>query len=235
MYSITQIRNHIAMGALALTFTSAPPVVAESGMNDPDQRAQYTEMTPGELADHLIFEARGFDLDQKTQEGGTVRDRQQQDPLQQACSALMGKPVDSSTASRVIALAREDMEYPEGGIELGDWKQGEKVANSGYGYRVGHKTDDHSQRSPGGNCVACHRMDPGVDAAGTIGPSLIDYADRRGTDAASRRFTYQMIYNPHVNFPCTRMPRFGANGFLTEEQIRDVMAYLLDPASPVNQ
>ena len=31
------------------------------------------------------------------------------------------------------------------------------------------------------------------------------------------------------------MPRFGANGVLTREQIGDVMAYLLDPQSPVNR
>jgi sulfur-oxidizing protein SoxX len=31
------------------------------------------------------------------------------------------------------------------------------------------------------------------------------------------------------------MPRFGYHGVLTQQQISDVMAYLLDPASPVNQ
>jgi len=31
------------------------------------------------------------------------------------------------------------------------------------------------------------------------------------------------------------MPRFGAAGILTEKQLKDVMALLLDPASPVNQ
>ena len=31
------------------------------------------------------------------------------------------------------------------------------------------------------------------------------------------------------------MPRFGHKGLLNEEQIRHVMALLLDPKSPVNQ
>ena len=31
------------------------------------------------------------------------------------------------------------------------------------------------------------------------------------------------------------MPRFGSQGILTEQQLKDVMAYLLDLASPVNQ
>jgi sulfur-oxidizing protein SoxX len=34
---------------------------------------------------------------------------------------------------------------------------------------------------------------------------------------------------------CSAMPRFGAKGVLTEQQIKDVMALLFDPASPVNQ
>ncbi len=31
------------------------------------------------------------------------------------------------------------------------------------------------------------------------------------------------------------MPRFGHRGILTEQQMKDVMAYLFDAASPVNQ
>jgi sulfur-oxidizing protein SoxX len=31
------------------------------------------------------------------------------------------------------------------------------------------------------------------------------------------------------------MPRFGQNGILTEQQIKDVVALLMDPKSPVNQ
>jgi sulfur-oxidizing protein SoxX len=31
------------------------------------------------------------------------------------------------------------------------------------------------------------------------------------------------------------MPRAGAKGILTEAQVRDIVALLLDPKSPVNQ
>jgi sulfur-oxidizing protein SoxX len=31
------------------------------------------------------------------------------------------------------------------------------------------------------------------------------------------------------------MPRFGVNGVLTQEKISHIMAYLLDPESPVNE
>jgi len=33
---------------------------------------------------------------------------------------------------------------------------------------------------------------------------------------------------------CSNMPRFGHAGVLDEAQIRDLMALLLDPKSPVN-
>jgi sulfur-oxidizing protein SoxX len=219
--------------AAAILFASA--LAMSSSMSLAGDRSKYTAMSPEELAEYLIFDAEGFLLDQKTQEGGTVRDRQTQDEIQKACSALMGGNIDGATASKVTAKARESMKQPDGGIKLGDWKKGEEVARSGYGYRVGHKVDDHSARDPGGNCYACHELDPDEIAYGTLGPSLKGYGRIRGTSDAILKYTYEVIYNPHAYFPCTHMPRFGANGVLTQQQIRDVMAYLLDPDSPVNQ
>ena len=35
--------------------------------------------------------------------------------------------------------------------------------------------------------------------------------------------------------PCSTMPRFGHNGVLDEQQVKDVTAFLFDPASPVNK
>lgn len=195
----------------------------------------YTDMSPEELADHLIFEEKGFDLDEKTQEGGTVRDRLKQDEIQQACSALRGEPADAKTAEKVRQLAQESLPPKEDSIELGDWKAGEELAKSGFGFRVGHNVDDHSNQDPGGNCYACHQISPKETAYGTVGPSLLAYGKTRGTSEEMIRYTYEIIHNAHAYFPCTRMPRFGANEYLTQDQIRDVMAYLLDPESPVNQ
>ena len=36
-------------------------------------------------------------------------------------------------------------------------------------------------------------------------------------------------------FPCSSMPRFGLTKALSEQQIKDVVAYLFDPESPVNK
>ncbi len=221
--------------ALRVATAAALLVTVGGGAIADNTKADYTAMSPEELAEYLIFDAKGFRLDQKTQEGGTVRDRQTQDPIQKACSALRASPADSATAGKVRKLAQEAIALPEGGIKLGEWKKGGQVARSGYGFRVGHKTDDHSKKQPGGNCYACHQLDPEEIAYGTLGPSLKGYGKMRGTGEAMLKYTYEVIYNAHVYFPCTNMPRFGANGVLTQEQIADVMAYLMHPDSPVNQ
>lgn len=223
-----QIKTIKVAGLLALASCFITTgAVADAGNGD------YTAMSPEKLAEYLIFDARGFKLDQKTQEGTTGHARMTQDELQKACSKFRrGKP-DSATASKVSAAARESIVYPEGGIKLGDWQKGRELAWSGFGYRIGHKNDDHSKREPGANCYNCHQL--ATDrTGGTIGPSLTGYG-KRGTSEAVLKYTYEVIYNPHAYFPCTHMPRMGANGVLTQEQIADVMAYLLDPDSLVNQ
>jgi sulfur-oxidizing protein SoxX len=231
----------VALGLLIMGCTSgAQDKGAETAEAQPaamDDRSQYTEMTAEELANHLIFAKEGFHLDQATQEGGTVKDRLTQDTIQTACSQVGGTTradLSSETISNVLSAAREMMEYPEGEIAIGDWEEGAKIAKSGYGWRVGHKVDDHSERPPGGNCYACHAMAPGVPH-GSVGPSLEGYGAKRGLNEGTLKYTYDVIYNPHVYYPCANMPRFGVNNVLTQNQIADVLAYLLDPESPVNQ
>jgi len=200
------------------------------------KRADYTTMSSEELAEHLIFGAKGFKLDQKVQEGGTMRDRMKQDEIQKICSTLKKRQINSSTAQKVSTIARNNMRYPKGGIRLGDWKKGRALAQNAFGFRVGHRTDQHSKRKPGGMCVNCHTLDSKMSIpSGNLGPSLRGYGKTRGQSEAVMKYTYEVIYNPHSTFPCTNMPRLGANGFINQEQIRDVMAYLLDPQSPINQ
>lgn len=227
-YKNTLTSALISVGLLFAVYSST--TVADSGKDAVAKNAEAVS-----LADKLIFEQGGFRLSQKTQEGTTVKDRLTQDAIQKVCSALAGNPVDGDTATRVSTIARKSITKPLAGVKLGDWKKGEAIARSGYGFRVGHKTDDHSKREAGGNCYACHQLDPNEIAYGTLGPSLTGYGKLRGTSEAILNFAYEIIYNPHTYFPCTHMPRFGYNGVLTEQQISDVMAYLFDPASPVNQ
>jgi len=186
------------------------------------------------LAEHLILESASFDLAQATQEGTTGRDRLVQDEIQRLCSLRKGQALDAETAAKVTALAQASIKYPEGGVKLGDWKKGRELAWSGFGFRTAHKPDDHAKTEPGANCYNCHQL--AVDrTGGTIGPQLTLYGKLRGSSEEILNYTYGVIYNPHAFFRCTNMPRLGARGILSEQQIADVMAYLIDPASPVNQ
>ena len=46
---------------------------------------------------------------------------------------------------------------------------------------------------------------------------------------------YERIYNPQATIACANMPRLGASKFLTVEQIKDLVAFVMSPESPVNQ
>ncbi len=217
--------------ATLLVGLAALSLVAVSAIAD---EVDYTKMTPEELAEYLIFETDSFRLDQEVQEGGTARQRMVQDDLQKTCSIVGGGRPDMETLLEVSKQARETIVYPEDGIQLGDWERGRDLAWSGYGYRVGHNVDDHENNDIGGNCYNCHQI--ATDrTGGTLGPSLVGFGKIRGTSDAIKKYTYDVIYNSHAAFPCTNMPRFGSTGYLDEQSIADIMAYLLDPESPVNQ
>ncbi len=227
-----------------VTLTAMTTAVLSAGIgstsnaaeSDKAAAADYTKMSPEALAEHLIFKAKGFKLEQPAQEGGLAGKRLEQDETQKICTVLRGKAADAETAEKVTAMARDSIRYPEGGIQLGDWKIGRELAWSGFGYRIGHKNDDHSgaKNGPGGNCYNCHQL--ATDrTGGNIGPTLTGYGKLRGTSEAILKYTYDVIYNANAYFPCTHMPRMGANGMLSSEQISHIMAYLLDPESPVNK
>ena len=70
---------------------------------------------------------------------------------------------------------------------------------------------------------------------GTLGPPLLNYGKLRNFGEAETKAAYEKIYNSHAGFPCSNMPRFGANKILTIEQIKDLVALLMSPDSPVNK
>lgn len=214
------------MGALMMALCCTSAAAAD--------KKDYTKMSPQALAEYLMFESDSFRLDQGVQEGGKAEARMRQDELQSSCSVTGGGSPDSATLAAVSKAARKSIEYPEGGITLGDWKKGASLAWSGYGFRVGHKNDDHGSRETGGNCYNCHQLSEDR-TGGTIGPDLRGYGKKRSSSDAAIKFAYDMIYNPHATFPCTAMPRFGQKRLLSQEQISDILAFLFDPKSPVNQ
>jgi L-cysteine S-thiosulfotransferase len=231
--NLNKIRYAAGLAAFAVMAVGVGCAPADAGRTAGDGRVDYTKMTTAELGEYLILEAGSFHYDQPTQEGGMARDRMVQDDLQKLCSETRNRP-SAEQAGQIIAEARASMKYPEGGIQLGDWRKGGDLAWGGFGFRLAEQSDDHTRRDPSGNCYNCHAMSP-ERTGGDLGPSLTGYGKTRGDGEATRRFVYEMIYNPHAYFPCTNMPRMGAKGLLSEQAIADIMAYVLHPDSPVNQ
>jgi sulfur-oxidizing protein SoxX len=160
--------------------------------------------------------------------------RLQQDDTQRQCSEYQNRP-PGQLANEIQARERATIQYPEGGIKLGNWKEGEKLANSGYGGRVGRIHPDDPKKPNGGNCYACHALDPKQPAAGNLGPSLTAWGKNRPDTERNRVELYDKVFNAHATKACTNMPRFGYQRFLNSEQIGHIMAYLMDPESPVNK
>jgi sulfur-oxidizing protein SoxX len=120
--------------------------------------------------------------------------------------------------------------YPEGSL-MGDWKRGDKSAQDGRGMTW----NDKPGHQAGGSCYNCHQLSPKEMSYGNVGPSLTGFGKTRGNTPEMQRYVYGKIYNAKAYNACSQMPRFGTSGTLTPEQIKDFVALLLDPASPVNQ
>lgn len=162
------------------------------------------------------------------------------DETNKACSAadVAGKPLDAAAAQAIEAMNLKAIKWPADGKFLGDWKAGEALAQSGRGM-----TWTDSAKTPnGGNCYNCHQITKAEISFGTIGPSLYNFGKLRGvTDPASPEsrpmveYTWGKIWNAKAYNACSNMPRAGHMGILNESQVRDLVALLLDPKSPVNQ
>ena len=163
-----------------------------------------------------------------------------QDDNMAACSAanVSGKPLPEAQAKAIEAAAMKTIKWPTDGKFLGDWKEGEKIAQSGRGMTW----SDSATQVNGGNCYNCHQIDKKEISYGTIGPSLYNYGKLRGvTDpnaAASKAivdYTWGKLWNSQAYNACSMMPRAGHKGVMNEQQLKHIMALLLDTKSPVNQ
>jgi sulfur-oxidizing protein SoxX len=160
--------------------------------------------------------------------------RLEQDRSQQICSKIGDAKLTQEEAAEVVKLARASIRYPASGQLVGDWKQGDKLAHDGAGDRIRNGKLE-KRKENGALCQNCHALAPGEINVGNVGPSLTGYGVQRGNSEAVARLTYERIYNAWAYAPCSNMPRLGANGHLTPEQITHMVAYLLDPASPINR
>ena len=167
-------------------------------------------------------------------------DRLDQTEIQRICSEanMAGKEVDKKLAEKMQTALYEKIPYPADGKFVGDWREGERIAQNGRGMQF----TDAVGVANGANCYACHQISPAEISFGNQGPSLLKYgAIRQVKDPNSKeseaivKYTWARIWNTHSVNMCSNMPRFGDAGILTAEQIKHVMALLLDPNSPVNK
>jgi L-cysteine S-thiosulfotransferase len=186
-----------------------------------------TTAADGNLAERMAALLK----DSFTAAGQAGLDRLQQDDTQRACSAARGRALPADVAAQIEQANLATIRYPADGKLMGDWSKGERIAQEGRGKQF---SDDPSGPA-GANCYACHRLSRTELSFGTLGPSLYEYGKLRGTSVEVQRYTFGKIYNAEAFTACSNMPRFGHKGILTEQQIKDVTALLLDPASPVNQ
>lgn len=160
-------------------------------------------------------------------------DRLDRDETQIFCSsleAISGKG-DPKKREAIEKANMATIKQPSDGKYLGDWKEGEKIAQSGRGATWSDKAGVPN----GGGCYNCHQINKKEISHGNIGPSLWNYAKLRGNSDAIIQYTWGKIYNSKAYNACSNMPRLGHYKLLTEQQMRDVMALLMDPESPVNQ
>jgi sulfur-oxidizing protein SoxX len=175
------------------------------------------------------------------QERGIAKlDRLAQDDANRECAAadVAGKPIDEKLAKAIEAANMKTVKWPSDGKFIGDWKAGEAIAQSGRGLTW----TDTATTANGGNCYNCHQISKEEISFGTLGPSLYNYGKLRGvTDPNSPagkaivEYTWGKLWNSRAYNACSQMPRVGHMAILNEKQLKDVMALLLDPASPVNK
>ncbi len=161
--------------------------------------------------------------------GQATMDRVVQDGLQRLCTETNDRP-PGDLARQLEADQLKTIAFPAGNL-IGDWKNGERIAQNGRGLQW----TDAAGSTGGGSCYNCHQISPQESSHGTLGPTLLRFGWMRGNGPEMQRYVYGKIYNAKAYNLCSTMPRLGYSGTLTPEQIKDLVGLLLDPASPVNK
>ena len=184
---------------------------------------------PAALAEPTARDVQDIHLRDFHAKGIVKKEAAAQDAVQRICTVTNDRP-SAEIAKQLEADQMKTIAFPAGDL-MGDWKRGEDIAQSGRGMTF----SDTAGTPNGGSCYNCHQMAAKEISYGTLGPTLQGFGKTRGAGAEMQKYVYGKIYNAKAYNACSQMPRLGFSGTLTEQQIKDVVAYLLDPASPVNQ
>lgn len=72
-----------------------------------------------------------------------------------------------------------------------------------------------------GNCIACHDINgKNLNGPGSMGPKL------QYLSAWPEQALYDKVYNPYTTNPVSQMPAFGKSGWLSDGEIKAVVAFL---------
>jgi sulfur-oxidizing protein SoxX len=200
-----------AASALLAACTTAP-VEERQAVSDADLKSIHAVM-------QRDFHARGI----------AAMTRIDIDEVQRACNLHHDAP-PAELAKSIEDAQMRTVKFPAGSL-LGDWKSGKRIAENGGGMQWNNKPGQAS----GGSCYNCHQLSREQESYGTLGPSLLGFGKVRGYGPDIQKYAYGKIYNAKAYNACSQMPRMGHSGTLTEQQIKDLVAYLMDPASPVNK
>jgi len=211
--NIKNIKSLLALTSFALATVLMQGSVMAQQKNDP----QFNKMMKD-----------GFKAD-----GIAGLDRIDQDATQKFCSdpVFASSKQGEKMREKIQKMNMDSIKQPSDGKYIGDWKKGEAIAQSGRGATW----TDTASTAVGGGCYNCHQIDKKEISYGTIGPTLWNYGKLRGYSNEVVTYTWNRVNNSKAYNACSNMPRFAHFKLLNEQQIQDVMALLLDPASPVNQ
>jgi len=211
--NIKNIKSLLAITSIALATVLMQGSAMAQQKNDP----QFNKMMKD-----------GFKAD-----GIAGLDRIDQDATQKFCSdpVFASSKQGEKMREKIQKMNMDSIKQPSDGKYIGDWKKGEAIAQSGRGATW----TDTASTAVGGGCYNCHQIDKKEISYGTIGPTLWNYGKLRGYSNEVVTYTWNRVNNSKAYNACSNMPRFAHFKLLNEQQIQDVMALLLDPASPVNQ
>jgi sulfur-oxidizing protein SoxX len=209
----THLKQLLAISGLIFTFGLVQSPVLAQQKNDP----KFNKMIQDS------FRADGI----------AGLNRVDQDATQKFCSdpQFANSKQGEAMREKIQKINMDSIQQPSDGKYIGDWKNGEKIAQSGRGATW----TDNADTPIGGGCYNCHQIDPKEISYGNIGPSLTGYAKLRGYSKEVVTYTWNRINNSKAYNACSNMPRFAHFKLLNQQQIKDLMALLLDPESPVNK
>lgn len=214
--------------AIASAMIVALPVAASAQAPQKTSKASTKAQQPPKAADPAIVDAYLKATFGKASPEWLARI--EPDETLKVCNKWHNNVPDAE-AAKIMKRELTRVVYPADGKLIGDWKSGAKIANNGLGGQFSDKPGTVS----GANCYACHQMEKKELSFGTLGPSLTNYGKDRKYDADEVKLAYAKVYDSQAFFACSNMPRFGVNKVLSEQQIKDIVAFLFDPESPLNK